>query len=150
MSDFFRLKFTIEGVPEVSRILLMTNQKVTNFKKPLWNSAKMVLQDVERNFQTEGSLVGGWSPLAESTVKGRIREGYGGAHPILQKTGSLKRSFFSAVDAKKAVISSKSPYFVYHQSREPRQRLPRRAMLVMTEYTKENIVEEFNKFLRYK
>jgi len=48
------------------------------------------------------------------------------------------------------MITSKSPYFVYHQSRMPRKRLPRRAMLVLIERTRQNIVEEFHKFLRYK
>jgi len=149
MPDYFRLKFTIEGVPELSRVLALTHSKVSNFKKPLWSSAQLILQDVERNFTTEGSLVGGWAPLAESTVRGRIREGYGGAHPILQRTGALRKSFYSFVDSKRAVITSKSPYFVYHQSRQPRKRLPRRAMLVLTERTRQNIVEEFHKFLRY-
>jgi phage gpG-like protein len=150
MADYFRLRFTIEGVPELSRILALTHNKVSNFKKPLWKSAQFILKDVERNFNTEGALVGGWTPLAESTVKGRLREGYGGAHPILQRTGALKKSFYSYVDTKRAIISSKSPYFVYHQSRQARKRIPRRAMLVLVENTRQNIVEEFHKFLRYK
>ena len=149
MHDYFRLKFTIEGIPELSRILAIKHKKVSDFKKPLWKSAQLILQDVERNFTTEGSLVGGWAPLAESTVRARIREGFGGAHPILQRTGALRKSFYSFVDSKRAIITSKSPYFVYHQSRKPRKRLPRRAMLVLTDRTKQNIVEEFHKFLRY-
>jgi len=150
MPDYFRLRFTIEGVPELSRILALTHTKVSNFKKPLWNSAKLILQDVERNFMTEGGLVGGWAPLSESTIKQRERLGFGGAHPILQRTGALRRSFYSYVDSKMAMITSKSPYFVYHQSRMPRKRLPRRAMLVLIERTRQNRVEEFHKFLRYK
>ena len=150
MPDYFRLRFTIEGVPELSRILNVEHQKVSNFKEPLQKSAQMVRQDVERNFVTEGGLVGGWKPLAPTTVAGRVREGYPGEHPILQKTGALRKSFYSFVDSKRAVISSKSPYFVYHQSRQPRKWLPRRAILVLTEHTRQNIVEEFNKFLRFK
>jgi len=150
MSDYFRLRFTIEGVPELSRILAMTHNKVSDFKKPLWSSSKLILQDVERNFVTEGGLVGGWVPLSESTIRARIREGFGGAHPILQRTGALRKSFYSFVDSKRAVITSKSPYFVYHQSRQPRKVIPRRAMLVLIENTRQNIVEEFHKFLRYK
>ena len=150
MADYFRIRFTIEGVPELSRILALTHKKVSNFKEPLFRSSQLILRDVERNFETEGGLVGGWKPLTESTIKDRIRQGYGGAHPILQRTGSLRRSFYSFVDSKRAIITSKSPYFVYHQSRQPRKRLPRRAMLVLTERTRQNIVQEFHKFLRYK
>ena len=148
MSDYFRLRITLEGVLELSRILGMEYQKVSDFKKPLSKSAQFILRDVEQNFTSEGGLVGGWAPLAESTIKGRLRAGFG-AGPILQRTGKLRRSFYSIVDSQRAVISSKSPYFVYHQSRQPRKILPRRAMLVLVNKTKENIVEEFHKFLRF-
>jgi len=148
MADFFRLKFTIDGVPELSRILLMETQKLTNFKKPLQKAAGLIQADVQTQFKTEGGLTGGWKPLSEGTVKGRLRSGFG-AHPILQRTGSLKNSFYSFVDEKRAIISSRSPYFVYHQSTKSRKILPRRAMLVLVERTKQNIVEEFHKFLRF-
>ena len=144
MPNEFRLLWKIEGVPELSRILGMTYQKVTNLKKPLQASAKLVRQDVEQQFKTEGGLTGGWKPLAESTLKGR------GSSPILQVTGALRHSFYSQVDERKAIISSKLPYFKYHQSRKPRKKLPRRVMLVLTNRTKENIVQEFNQFLRFK
>ena len=144
----FRLKWTIEGVPELSRILMTTVRKLSDLKLPLWKSSKLILADVEENFETEGRLVGGWKPLAPSTVAGRMREGYGGEHPILQKTGALRKSFYSTVFNTKAFISASSPYFAFHQSRKPRTRLPRRAMLVLTDRTKQNIVEEFHKFVR--
>ena len=147
--DYFRLRFSIDGVAELSRILMLEHQKVSDFKKPLQASARLVRSDVETQFKTEGGLVGGWKPLAESTIKGRIRAGFGSS-PILQRTGALRRSFYSLVDEKRAIISSRSPYFVYHQSRATRKRLPRRAMLVLIDRTRQNIVEEFHKFLRFK
>ena len=150
MPDYFRLRFTIEGVPELSRVLAVTHKKVTDFKQPLWKSSRLILSDVERQFATEGGLSGGWTPLAPSTVAGRIRAGYGGAHPILQRTGALRKSFYAYVDSKMAVITSKSLYFGFHQSRAPRTRLPRRPMLLLVERTRQNIVEEFHKFLRFK
>ena len=151
MADTFRLKFTIEGVPELERILIDEMRKVTNFREPLTQAAKFIRNDVEINFMTEGGLAGGWEALKKPTIKSRIRAGYGGAHPILQRTGALRRSFYSLVDEKKAIISSKSPYFVYHQSRQPRTtELPRRAMLVLVEHTRQNIIEAFHKFLRFK
>ena len=150
MADYFRLRFTIEGVPELSRLLQMEYNKVENFQKPLQKSAQLVLADVQTNFQTEGGLVGGWQPLTAGTVKGRLRGGFGGAHPILQRSGKLKSSFYSRVTAKKAIMTSNSPYFKYHQSRMARHVIPRRAMLVLTEGTRQNIVEEFHNFLRFK
>jgi len=146
MTQGFYLRFEIEGVPELSRILGLTYQKLGNLKKPLRASANLILEDVEQQFKTEGGLTGGWQPLSEATIRGRK----GSAHPILQVSGALRRSFYSLVDEKRAIISSKSPYFKYHQSRMPRKKLPRRAMLVLTDRTKENIVQEFNQFLRFK
>jgi phage gpG-like protein len=107
------------------------------------------MSDVQTNFDTQGALSGGWQPLSVGTIAGRIRAGYG-ASPILQRTGALRKSFYAFVNEKKALVSSKSPYFVYHQSRMPRTKIPRRAMLILTENTKQNIVEVFNKFLAFK
>ena len=148
MPDYFRLRFTIEGVPELHSILIDKMRQVSNFKKPLQASAGFVRSDVETQFKTEGALTGGWQPLTEGTIKGRIRAGFG-ASPILQRTGALRRNFYSFVDEKKAIISSRFSKLVYHQSRQPRKVLPRRAMLVLTEYTRQNIQEEFHKFLRF-
>lgn len=147
----FRLRWTIEGVSELSRILMMEYRKVTDFKAPLQEAAKLILADVERNFVTEGELVGGWKKLADETVKGRLRQGFGGEHPILQRTGTLRRSFKAEISAKKAIVSSYGvDYYKFHQSRKPRAtKLPRRAMLVLTKRTRENIQEVFNKFLRF-
>ena len=150
MKQGFYLRWRIEGVPELSRILMTTARKVSSLKVPLWRASKLILADVEENFETEGRLVGGWKPLAPSTVAGRMREGYGGEHPILQKTGALRQSFYSRVDNRRAFVSASSPYFAFHQSRKPRTRLPRRAMLVLTDRTRQNIVEEFYKFVRFK
>lgn len=57
-----------------------------------------------RQFEEEGNYMGSmWKPLAPATVKERNRlkkkggmqfvPGFTGAHPILQRTGELKRSF---------------------------------------------------------
>ena len=148
MPNYFSLRFVVEGIPELSRILGMTYQKVGNFKVPLKKAADLILSDVQTNFDTEGALSGGWQPLSAGTVAGRIRAGFG-ASPILQRTGALRKSFYSLVDEKQALVSSRSPYFAYHQSRMPRTKIPRRVMLILTENTKQNIVEAFHKFLAF-
>lgn len=150
MPNYFKLSFKIEGIPELDRILMMKHKELSDFRKPLKKAGRMIKDDVRVNFMTEGMLVGGWKPLAPSTVKGRTREGYGGEHPILQRTGKLKESFYYRSSKTRVIVSSKNPYFKYHQSRRPRTRLPRRSMLVLTERTRQNIVEEFNNYLRFK
>lgn len=83
-------------------------------------------------FDTEGQ--GTWPPLAPSTVRDRLRQGYGGAHPILQRT---KRLYYSISDprgrgsADAVVIMQPSnleqgtlvPYARYHMGGP---RMPRR------------------------
>jgi phage gpG-like protein len=146
----FRLVWTIEGVPELGRILFMERRKLDDFTKPLFKASRLILRDVEEQFRTEGGLSGGWQPLAESTIRGRIREGYG-AGPILQRTGDLKRSFKGEVSKRRAVVTSHGiDYYKYHQSRGARTKLPRRPMLLLIDRTKQNIQEEFHKFLRFK
>lgn len=149
MPNYFELKFEVEGVAELHRVLGVAHAKVGNFKVPLTKASGLIMADVQRNFDTQGGLVGGWTPLSASTIAGRLRAGYG-AGPILQRTGALRKSFYSFVDEKKALVSSRSPYFAYHQSRAARTKIPRRVMLMLTENTKQNIVEAFNKFLRFK
>jgi phage gpG-like protein len=149
MPNYFELKFTVEGISELHRVLGLTSQKVGNFKVPLTRASGFILSDVQTNFDTQGALSGGWQPLTAGTIAGRVRAGFG-ASPILQRTGALRKSFYSFVDEKKALVTSRSPYFVYHQSRMPRTKIPRRAMLILTENTKQNIVEAFHKFLAFK
>ena len=149
MNQYFRLRFLIEGVPELSRVLLMTHKKLDDFSKPLFKASQMILDDVETQFRTEGSLSGGWTPLKLSTIIDKAKKGYGGK-PILERTGALKKSFYRQVNSRRAYISSRSPYFGFHQSRQARTtELPRRPMLLLTQSTKEKIVKEFHKFIRF-
>jgi len=68
MPKNFAIRWTIEGVPELSRVLLMTHKKLDDFSKPLFKASQMILDDVETQFRTEGSLSGGWAPLKLSTI----------------------------------------------------------------------------------
>jgi len=149
MTDYFRIRWTIEGVPELSRVLLTAHKKLDDFSKPLFKASQMILDDVETQFRTEGSLSGGWAPLKLSTIIDKAKKGFGGK-PILQRTEALKKSFYRQVSSRRAYISSTSPYFKYHQSRQARTtELPRRPMLLLTQSTKEKIVKEFHKFIRF-
>ena len=148
MAKNFQIRWTIEGVSELSRVLLTTHKKLNDFTKPLFKSSKMILDDVQTQFRTEGGLSGGWTPLSLSTLIDKAKKGYGGKQ-MLERTGALKRSFYNRVSKKKAYISSDSPYFGFHQSRKSRTKLPRRPMLLLTQRTKENIVKEFYKFIRF-
>lgn len=55
--------------------------------------AGAIRQGFADNFTSESSGQGPWAALAPATVAERIAQGYGGDHPILRRTGSLRASF---------------------------------------------------------
>lgn len=145
----FYLNIKLDGDENLSRILLNEESKLKDFTKPLHQSSDVVLKDIRINFETEGGLVGGWTPLAQSTIRSRIRKGYG-ATPILVNTGKYKNSFRALVDKSKAVIDAWGiSYHKYHQSMAPRTRLPRRQTLFLREETKREIVRFFQAYMEF-
>jgi len=65
---------------------------VQNIIEPmLANCKEQWEQHIRTNFDTEGSLVGGWHTLADSTKKLREKLGYA-TEPILNMRGVLKKS----------------------------------------------------------
>jgi phage gpG-like protein len=62
------------------------------------------------NFAVQGSLYGGWTPLAPYTVQDRIKHGFGGPAPILVRDGSLMDSL-TTLDGPPNVIGPESATF---------------------------------------
>lgn len=139
----------LNGAERLSRILMTENRKLKNYFKPLKESADLLLKEIKINFQTQGGLVGGWSPLKHSTIRSRVKKGYG-ASPILVNTGRYRDSFNALVGGKKAVIGSWNiDYHKYHQSTAPRTRLPRRATLFLREESKREVGRFFQSYLEF-
>jgi phage gpG-like protein len=144
-----QIRWKLDGDAVLSRVLGTENKKLRSFYKPLSESANLLLKEIKINFETEGGLVGGWTPLKQSTIQGRLREGFG-AGPILQKTKRYKNSFAGVVNSKIAVVSSFGvDYHKYHQSLQPRSRLPRRQTLFLREEAKREMVRFFQSYLRF-
>ena len=140
---------TLEGDKELLRRLRTEESKLKDFTEPLQQSSDVVLKDIRINFDSEGGLVGGWTPLAQATIRGRIRKGYGSA-PILVNTGKYKNSFRAMVDSSKAVIDAWGvTYHKYHQSMAPRIKIPRRQTLFLREETKKEIIRFFQEYMRF-
>jgi phage gpG-like protein len=75
-------------------------------RRLLMAAGRPLLAGVERAFEQEGP---GWAPLARRTVSERRRLGFGAAHPILHRTGRLRRSWKAAIDNKTLLILSDDP-----------------------------------------
>lgn len=138
----FRLSLTVEGDLVVDRILQGIEGAARDLT-PAWPAVVAVFQAIEaRVFASEGASTGApWPQLKPSTQSDRARKGFPPAHPILERTGKLKRAltigegaFVAASPTSMRYILSEEQagYFKYHQSTRPRTRLPRRAPVLLT------------------
>lgn len=87
---------------------------------------------VNENFETEGSSVGGWQTLAESTIARRRK----GSSKVLQDTGTLKRSFsYKVIGTNAVLVGTNIHYAQYHEFGT--SRVPQRKMLPSETQAKE-------------
>lgn len=138
----FRISLTVEGDLVVDRLLKGIEDRARDLS-PAWPAVVKAFQEITaKAFASEGASTGApWRPLAESTQRDRARKGFPPAHPILERTGTLKRAltmgegaFVSSTPStlRYLVSAEAAGYFKYHQSNRPRTRLPRRAPVLFT------------------
>lgn len=135
------LTFRVEGEIVVDRLLKGIEDRARDLR-PAWPAVTKAFQLAVANaLSTEGASTGAtWPQLAKSTQADRRRKGFPPAHPILQRTESLERALTLGVGAYvsgqptsfRYQLSPDVGYFVYHQSKGPRTRLPRRAPVELT------------------
>ena len=94
-------------------------------------------------FLSRGSVLGNpWAPLAESTLKEKMKK-YPGRGP-LEASGDMRNEFRSDEGPMELKITNASPHFKYHQSKLPRKsNLPRRVMLGFNGTIKTKIKDVF-------
>jgi phage gpG-like protein len=92
---FIRITFQIDGLKEIRRRLASWGASIQTLE-PAWTDVgNAISADFMLNMIGEGgvfSKASRWAQLKPATVADRIRQGYGGDHPILQRTGDLARS----------------------------------------------------------
>lgn len=157
MSDFFRIQVRDEGVLVVDRLLRGVEERMGDLT-PIWPKVVMAFREIEKKvFDTEGGSTddGAWPELAERTQKERARLGYGAAHPILQRTQKLQRALTLGVGMYERMtptslqlqLEPDLKYFDYHQSRAPRKKLPRRAMVSLTEADRQELMRPIRLYI---
>jgi phage gpG-like protein len=110
-----------------------------DFKAPMKKSSEILLREQQENFDKQGVIYQGggfvraggafsnqgsattrsraWEPLKESTKQQRKALGYGGARPILVRTGKLKRGFrVTRLTAKELTIKNLEKHGIFHQN----------------------------------
>lgn len=137
----FRIQFSVHGEVVVDRMLAGIDERARDLG-PVWPVVLREFQRIEaKTFATEGASTGApWPGLARATQADRARHGFPAAHPILERTGALKRALVEGEGAfnqmtptsLRVILSEDVDYFKYHQSPRARRRLPRRAPVMLT------------------
>lgn len=83
-------------------------------------------------FGSQGGVFGEIWPDLNPIYAKRKAKLYPGA-PILYITGTMERSFTYESDSNSVVIGNSAPYFKYHQSTEPRTKMPYRPMMLIND-----------------
>lgn len=137
----------LQGEQVVHRRLSAIEERARD-ATPAWPAVIAVFKTiVEEVFASEGASTGEpWAPLKPATQQDRVRHGYPAAHPILRRSGRLERSLMLGSESivveapRYLALGSDVEYFVFHQSKRPRQVLPRRAVINLTEDDKHELV----------
>ncbi len=105
----------------------------------------LVARAIERNFDEEGRPLR-WAPLAPDYARRKARR-FGPGLRILQRSGRLRRSIVTRLEAGAIVASTNLPYAAAHQFGVSRATprgsrfLPARPFLVLTESDKQEIAQ---------
>lgn len=138
-----RLVWEIDGEKQLSRRLRKIGDASTDwtdaFKEAADKLIKIFSEDV---FKTKGGKIGeSWAPLKPKYLSQKVKAGY--PSDILIKTGLMKSSFESNVGKDYAEIYNNNDYFKYHQSKDPRKKIPRRIMMKLDNPQKTLVVKVF-------
>lgn len=144
----FQLQWSIEGDKQISRVLIGMASNLRDYTQPLSQSASLLKHTFSVDvFNTQGAAIGEkWQRLSPYTVAQKARQGMPDT-PLIA-SGNMRASFQTAVTTTQATVSNSAPYFGYHQSKEPRSKLPRRVMMKLTNDLKEQVVRYFQNYIR--
>lgn len=130
------LEVTVEGEKQVSRRLLIVADGVSDFESPLKKIGGELHKTFQSNFDSGGSLFGGWVPRKQDYP-----------WPILDKTSRMRNSFKQKAGKNELEITNSTSYFKYHQSNKSRKRLPRRVMMKIDNERRNFITKTFQAYI---
>lgn len=112
-------------------------QRLAQTETLLAGALPVVAAAIERNFDEEGRPVR-WAPLAARYAAYKARR-FGSGLRILERSGGLRRSITTRLEAGALVASSGVPYAAFHQFGT--RRLPARPFLALTESDTEEVAQ---------
>ena len=130
------LNVTLEGEKQLSRRLMTIPTDISNWKIPLFRIGGEIRGSIDENFSQRGALFGRLVPRKDNLP-----------HPLLEKTGAMRRNFKQSLGPDYIEIFNPTAYFKYHQSNKPRKKIPRRVMMKIDDERKRFIQREFQKHI---
>ena len=131
-----RVTVRVRGVTELDRKLKTLGDSLYKFQPAMKQIGTRVGSFYANEvFASQGGALGKrWQALAVSTVKDKIRDGYRSeVNRPLERTGIMRRSFKATTTQNSVTIENTIPYFKYHQSSEPRSKIPYRPMMAIND-----------------
>lgn len=136
----FKMSFEIEGDKQISAELGIAIGMMKDFSEPMADAADIMEKAVEDNFDKRGGRFGGWAPRKPTSPPQ--------THPLLEKTGAMRKDFYKESTSDYAMVGNSSDYFGYHQSNQPRKTaLPRRVMLQIDATMRDEIMKTFQAYI---
>jgi phage gpG-like protein len=132
------LQFRIEGKTELSRKFRGISTDVKNWKPQMKKVGDYLIKVFSGPvFTSRGAEIGEpWKARKDNNP-----------WPLLQRTGKMRKSFKYQAQTAQVTILNTTDYFKYHQSKQPRRKLPRRVMMKLDRERKEGIIKIFHQRL---
>lgn len=153
-----RITVAVEGEAVIDHLLqgIQGIEERASDLRPFWPTFVTELQAIiAKAFASEGASTGApWAPLKPATQRDRSRQGFAPAHPILERTGKLKRALTigegafiatTATTMRYLVSEEVAPYFKYHQ--RGGLHLPRRAPVLFTDADRKTLSQSIQLFI---
>lgn len=124
------VQIKISGDKETIEKLGKMGQSLLNFQSAMRSIGKELPSYFSNQvFSSQGGAIGERWPALKQDTKLQKSKRYPGAQPLV-RTGQMKGGFRADFpDVNSVSIGNVAPYFVYHQSKAPRRKLPRRTMM---------------------
>lgn len=158
-----RALIQIKGAAELREALESKKVAMQHMGNTLHKSVILIDRWIQKNFQTEGQLAypgKGWQPLAASTIASRLgqtrvkraaeKKGKSSSDAtlkILQQNGWLRNRWKHYWDNRQAIVQSGVDYGIYHDSSEPRKKLPERKILPTEKQIMPELIKIFGKHI---
>lgn len=167
----------VTGLPEINQKLQKLGRELYKMSDAMTAIGKRVVSYSENEvFTSQGGVFGhAWEPLSPVTLvargingveiedsaqasfaahllKRRLKSGGAISRSIrpLEDTGKMRHDFYFKAGNTMVEVGNKADYFKYHQSTDPRHRLPRRQMLGVNSDIENITKDEIQKDVRKK